>query len=147
VTPCFCSPRVAAAEGRNEYATEARSHRGDVRSHPTDYSVRDRGASCSRPRFVGKRKRTALCVELDDEELRYERQRVAAHYKGRSLGEYVIDVVVEKLVVVEIKAVERIAPVFEAQILHYMGVSHKRIGLLMNFNSRLMKDGINRFAL
>jgi len=91
---------------------------------------------------------TALCIELDDEGLRYERQkRVAAHYKGRLLGEYVIDVVVEDRVIVEVKAVERLAPVFEAQILHYMRVTHKRIGLLMNFNSRLMTDGINRFAL
>ena len=90
----------------------------------------------------------AMCIELDDEGLRYERQRrVMAYYKGRLLGEYYIDLVVEDLVVVEIKSVERKAPLFEAQILNYMRVSRKRVGLLMNFNSHLMKDGIDRFVL
>jgi GxxExxY protein len=90
----------------------------------------------------------AMCIELDDEGLRYERQkRVEVHYKGRRLGEYHIDLIVEDLVVVEIKSVERTTPVFEAQILNYMRLSQKQIGLLLNFNSRLMKDGVDRFAL
>src|SRR5215208_4992253 len=91
---------------------------------------------------------TALCIELDEEALRYERQkRVAAYYKGHLLGEYRIDLVVEDLVVVELKSVERTAPVFEAQILNYMRVARKRRGLLLNFNSRLLKDCIDRFVL
>jgi GxxExxY protein len=90
----------------------------------------------------------AMCIEFDDEGLRYERQKcVEVYYKGRRLGEYHIDLIVQDLVVVEIKSVERTAPVFEAQILNYMRLSKKQIGLLLNFNSHLMKDGIDRFVL
>ena len=89
-----------------------------------------------------------MCIEFDDEGLRYECQKcVEVYYKGRRLGEYHIDLIVEDLVVVEIKSVERTAPVFEAQILNYMRLSQKTIGLLLNFNSHLMKDGIDRFVL
>jgi len=89
-----------------------------------------------------------MCIEFDDEGLGYERQKcVEVYYKGRRLGEYHIDLIVEDLVVVEIKSVERTAKVFEAQILNYMRLSQKKIGLLLNFNSHLMKDGIDRFVL
>jgi len=50
-------------------------------------------------------------------------------------------------VVVEIKSVERIEPVFEAQVLSYLKLSGKRLGLLINFNNRLVKTGIQRFIL
>src|SRR5215212_6837785 len=64
---------------------------------------------------------TALCIEFDDQGIRYERQKcVAAYYKGRILGEYHIDLLVEDLVVVEIKSVERTSPLFGAQTLNYM---------------------------
>jgi GxxExxY protein len=110
--------------------------------------VRHRGASDPRAWLAGKRVRNRIEHRAGRPRIALRAsEAVAAHYKGRLLGEYVIDVVVEDLVVVEVKAVERIAPVFQAQILHYMRVSHKRLGLLMNFNSRLMKDGIDRFAL
>ena len=49
--------------------------------------------------------------------------------------------------IVEIKSVERFNPVFEAQLLTYMRLTGKRVGLLLNFNSRLMKDGIIRRIL
>ena len=83
---------------------------------------------------------TALCIELDDRGLKYARQvRIPAHYKGRSLGNYFVDFIVEDMVVVEIKSVANVLPVFEAQLLTYMRLAAKRVGLLMNFNSRLMK--------
>ena len=47
--------------------------------------------------------------------------------------------------VVEIKSVERFDPIFEAQLLTYLRVTGKRVGLLTNFNSRLLRDGIKRF--
>jgi GxxExxY protein len=68
-------------------------------------------------------------------------------YKGRSIGEYRLDLLVEDLVVVEIKSVERFDPVFEAQLLTYLRVTGKKVGLLVNFNSKLLKDGIKRFVL
>jgi len=55
--------------------------------------------------------------------------------------------IVEDEVVVEIKSVERFDPVFEAQVLTYLRITKKKLGLLMNFNSRLLKDGIKRFVL
>ncbi len=54
---------------------------------------------------------------------------------------------INDLVIVEIKSVERFDPVFEAQVLTYLKITGKRVGLLINFNSRLVKDGIRRFIL
>jgi GxxExxY protein len=73
--------------------------------------------------------------------------RVPVEYKGRSIGEYFIDILVENTVILELKSVERHDPVFEAQILSYMKLTEKKVGLLINFNSKMVKDGIKRFAL
>jgi len=90
----------------------------------------------------------AICVEFDDAGVKYERQtRLPAYYKGRLLGEYRVDLVVEDLVLVEIKSIERFNPVFEAQLLTYLRLTGKRIGLVINFNSRLLKDGVKRLIL
>lgn len=90
----------------------------------------------------------ALCTEFQLQGLDYQRQVAALlTYKGRAIGEYRIDLLVEDAVVVEIKSVERYDPVFEAQVLTYLRMTGKRIGLLMNFNSRLLKNGIKRFIL
>ena len=91
---------------------------------------------------------TAMCIELDDAGIGYVRQiRLPALYKGRRLGEYRIDLIVEDLVIVEIKAVERDNPLFAAQVLTYLRITGKRVGLLINFNSRLLKDGVKRMRL
>ncbi len=91
---------------------------------------------------------SALCIELEERGLKYKRQApFPLIYKGRPLGEYRLDLIVEDLVVVEIKSVERFDPVFEAQVLTYLRVAGKKIGLLINFNSRLLKDGIKRYIL
>jgi GxxExxY protein len=90
----------------------------------------------------------AMCIELEDRGLAYARQvRIPAYYKGRPLGKYEIDLIVEDLIVVEIKSVSSLTPVFEAQVLTYLRLADKRIGLLINFNSRLVKDGIKRLVL
>ncbi len=59
---------------------------------------------------------------------------------------YRIDLLVESLVIVEIKAVERLAPIYEAQLLSYLKLADKRLGLLINFNVQRLKDGIKRMA-
>ena len=90
----------------------------------------------------------ALCVEFDIQGVRCQRQVVLpVNYKGRVIGEYRLDLLVEDAVVVELKSVERHDPVFEAQILTYMRVTGKRVGLLINFNSKLLKEGVKRFVL
>jgi GxxExxY protein len=89
-----------------------------------------------------------LCVELTDAGLKYERQlAVPVIYKGREIGEYRLDLVIEDAVIVEIKSVERHDPVFEAQLLTYLRITGKHVGLLINFNNRMLKSGIKRLVL
>ena len=91
---------------------------------------------------------TALCVELDEIGLSYSRQHVlSVLYKKRNIGDFKIDLLIENSVVVELKSVERHDPVFEAQILSYMKLGGFPLGLLINFNSKLLKTGIRRFIL
>lgn len=91
---------------------------------------------------------TAMCIELDDRGVKYSHQvSIPAYYKGRLLGDYRVDFIVENLAVVEIKSVTIVLPVFKAQLLTYMRLTAKRVGLIMNFNSRLMKEGIDRLVL
>ena len=91
---------------------------------------------------------SALCIEFEDAGIEYLRQlRVPACYKGRVLGEYRVDLVVGDAVIVEVKSVAQRNPVFEAQLLTYLRLTKKRVGLLLNFNTRLLKDGIERMIL
>lgn len=90
----------------------------------------------------------AMGVELDEAQMEHKLQVcIPALYKGRLLGQYRVDLIVQDLVLVEIKSVERPLPVFESQLLTYMRILHKRVGLLINFNSRLVTEGITRLAL
>ena len=59
---------------------------------------------------------------------------------------YRIDLLVEDTVIVELKAVTEIQPIHEAQLLSYLKLSHKKIGLLINFHVHRLKDGIRRMA-
>ena len=90
----------------------------------------------------------ALDLECKHDGLSVARQfKVPVVYRGSVIGEYKPDMLINDLVIVEIKSVERFDPVFEAQILTYLKITSKRVGLLINFNSRLVKDGIKRFIL
>jgi len=90
----------------------------------------------------------ALAIELEECGISFAQQvPISMKYKGKPLGEYVIDMIVEDIVVVELKSVERFDPVFEAQLLTYLRVTGKKVGLLINFNTRLLKDGVKRFIL
>lgn len=88
-----------------------------------------------------------LFFELQKAGLFVERQQpVPVVYKEIKLEcGYRIDLLVEKTVVVELKTVDSFNPVHEAQILTYMKFANKSIGLLINFNVLLLKDGIKRF--
>ena len=91
---------------------------------------------------------SALCVEFEELGLRYRRQlSIPVAYKGQTIGEYRLDLLVEDAVVIEVKSVERFNPVFEAIILTYLRITAKKVGLILNFNTRLLKDGIRRFVL
>jgi GxxExxY protein len=90
----------------------------------------------------------ALCIELGAAGLSHERQRpVPLVYKGQPVGEYRLDLIVEQAVIVEIKTVERLDPIFEAQLLTYLRLAGKRVGLLINFHTVILKSGIKRLVL
>jgi len=90
----------------------------------------------------------ALAIELEDAGIKFCRQVIVpVRYKGRTIGEHRLDLLVDDTVVVEIKSVERHDPVFEAQVLSYLRIAGKHVGLLINFNSKLLKDGVRRFVL
>jgi GxxExxY protein len=84
-----------------------------------------------------------LCRELEQAGLFVERQKLLpVMYKGNALEkDFFIDLFVENEVVVELKAVETILPIHESQLLTYLKLSEKRIGLLLNFNVPILKDG------
>lgn len=68
-------------------------------------------------------------------------------YKGYLLNkDYVIDILVENEIIVELKSVEGILPVHEAQIISYLKLADKRLGFLINFNVPLLKNGFKRFV-
>ena len=90
-----------------------------------------------------------LSYELRKAGLAVERQKpVPVVYKEVKLDcGYRIDILVENLVVIELKTADTFNPVFEAQILTYMKFSEKQLGLLINFNVTLLKNGIKRYIL
>ncbi len=87
-----------------------------------------------------------LCFELLQKGLKFQRQvPLPVIYKGVKLNcGYRMDVIVESLVIIEIKAVERIIPVHEAQLLSYLKLADKPLGLLMNFHVSVLKNGLKR---
>jgi GxxExxY protein len=72
---------------------------------------------------------------------------VSLMYKGYNLKkDYVIDILVERAIILELKAVDGILPVHEAQIISYLKLADKRLGFLINFNVPILKNGFRRFV-
>jgi GxxExxY protein len=92
-----------------------------------------------------------VCVEQESKLRRIPFERLVGlplSYKGLKLDAgYVIDLIYDKRVIVELKAVERVIPVHEAQLLTYMRLTGIHVGLLINFNVPVLKDGIYRRVL
>jgi GxxExxY protein len=90
-----------------------------------------------------------LIKELTDNGWIVRRQvPLPIYYKGEKLNvDFRIDLLVEEKVIVELKAVEIMLPVFNAQLLTYLKLSEKKLGLLINFNVALLKEGIKRIIL
>lgn len=90
-----------------------------------------------------------LCHELGLRQIPYERQKpLPVIYKGLSLEcGYRVDVLVDDKVVLEIKSVEGLLPIHEAQMLTYLRMGGWKVGLLINFNVTLLKQGIRRLVL
>lgn len=89
-----------------------------------------------------------VAFELRQRELHVEEQvPLPLLYKKVRLDcGYRIDLLVEDSVIVEIKAVEQLSPIHDAQLLSYLRLTHKRVGLLINFHTRVLKDGLRRIV-
>ena len=89
-----------------------------------------------------------LCHELSVAEIEFERQKpLPVRYKEVNLDcGYRLDLVVEQKLIVELKAVESLLPIHEAQLLTYLKLSGLTLGLLVNFNVPVLKSGIKRIA-
>ena len=90
-----------------------------------------------------------LCQELKLRGIPFQRQvSLGLEYKGIILEDvYRMDIVVDGLVILELKSVERLEPIHDAQLLTYLRLSRIWLGLLINFNVPVLKQGIKRFVL
>jgi len=90
-----------------------------------------------------------LCHEFAQAEMPYQRQvPLPVHYGGAILDcGYIADVIVDNQVILELKSVERVLPLHDAQLLTYLRLTQCRIGLLINFNTVSLTDGITRRVL
>src|ERR1022692_3996538 len=92
--------------------------------------------------------RECVCYELSQLGLSFTREvHLPLSYKGLQLDcSYRIDLLVEDEIVVELKSVEQTLPVHSAQLLTYLKAANKQVGLLINFNVPVLKDGIRRIV-
>ena len=90
----------------------------------------------------------ALAFELKERGLKVERQvEVPIEYKGNELKSPLrLDILIENQIIVELKSVEEMKPVFAKQLLTYLRLLDKRVGLLVNFSSNDMREGIRRIV-
>jgi GxxExxY protein len=104
---------------------------------------------CLGPGLLESAYERCLSYELTAEGLKHETQKeLPINYKGLKLDTgYRIDLIVEDSVIIELKSVEKILPIHEAQILTYMKLAEIKTGLLINFNVIKVKEGIKRFVL
>jgi GxxExxY protein len=100
------------------------------------------------PGFLESVYEEALCVELHLRSLVFERQQiVSVSYKGQPVGESRVDILVENCLIVELKAVEALEPIHTAQVISYLKVTGHLLGLLINFNVPVLKQGVRRIVL
>jgi GxxExxY protein len=100
------------------------------------------------PGFLETIYQQALCLELNIRGIRFERERaVAVHYRGHAIPGQRIDLIVENVVLVELKATTRTDPVLEAKVISYLRTTRLRLGLVLNFNCRTLKEGIKRIVV
>jgi|SRR5690606_1748163 GxxExxY protein len=101
------------------------------------------------PGLLEKVYEVCFCHELTKRGLSVKRQlTIPIVYDGIEFQEGLrLDVLVDDLVICELKAIENVNPVWEAQILSHLKLTEKRLGYLINFNVPLMKDGLRRFVV
>ena len=100
------------------------------------------------PRLLESVYEECLATEFELRSIPYQRQQaINLEYKGRPLdSEFRLDFFISKTVILELKTVDRLLPIHEAQVLSYLRLTNSRIGLLINFKTPLLKNGIKRLA-
>ena len=100
------------------------------------------------PGFLESVYEEAVAAELDLRGIGFERQKsISVSYKDRSVGEHRVDLLVENNLIVELKAVEKFLPIHKAQLISYLKAAGLPLGLLINFNEKWLKNGIQRIVL
>lgn len=90
----------------------------------------------------------ALAIELELRGISFEQQApITLTYKGRIVGDARLDFLVGGLLVVEFKAVDQLHPIHHAQVMNYLKATGLELGMLINFNVPLLKDGVKRIVL
>jgi GxxExxY protein len=90
----------------------------------------------------------ALSIELGLRRIPFERQKpIAVNYNGHGIGEGRVDLIVGDELLVELKAVEALAPIHKAQVISYLKATERHLGLLINFNVPVLRSGIQRVVL
>ncbi|MGM3304640.1 GxxExxY protein [Anabaena sp. WFMT] len=98
--------------------------------------------------FLERVYQEALCCELRLRGIPCKpKYLVSINYKVHPIGEGELDFLVGNILVVELKAVEKLAPIHEAQVISYLKMTNNRLGLLINFNVPILKEGIKRVIL
>lgn len=101
------------------------------------------------PGLLEKIYETCFCYEISKRGLKYRKQLdIPIKYNGIVFNEGLkLDVLVEDTIICELKAVDMMNPIYEAQLLSYLKLTNKRLGFLINFNVTLIKNGIKRIIL
>jgi GxxExxY protein len=100
------------------------------------------------PGFLESLYEEAMALEFGLRGIPFERQKlINVSYKGRPIGEGKLDFFVGDALVVELKAAEKLLPIHQAQVMSYLKATGCRLGLLINFHERLLKDGVRRVVL
>ena len=101
------------------------------------------------PGLLEKVYEVCLCHELTKRHIRFKRQvNVPIKYDNMTFDEgYRLDILIEDQIIIELKACDKYNPVWNAQVLSYLKVTGKRLGLIINFNVQLIKQGIKRVIL
>jgi len=100
------------------------------------------------PGFLESIYRKAMCIELEQQNLPYERERpIHVNYRGIQIPGQRVDLIVNGQIVVELKAVVRLDEVHRAQLISYLRTTGLKGGLLINFRVSLLKDGLRRIVL
>lgn len=100
------------------------------------------------PGFIERIYDEAMCIELDARGISFERERtISVRYRDLPIPGQRVDLVVAECVIVELKALSRIEPIHEAKVMSYLRTMGLRLGLILNFHERTMKEGIKRVVV